>query len=57
MNAIRLILNMGIWRTPININSLGNLTVPIVIVESDILFPALIISGSQILYVVNQVFS
>jgi hypothetical protein len=53
MNAIRLVLNIDIWRTSININLLGNSTVPIVIAENDILFPASIISGSQISYVIN----
>jgi hypothetical protein len=57
MSAIRLILNMDIWRTSISISLLENSIVPIIIAESDILFPVSIISGSQISYVANQIFS
>jgi hypothetical protein len=57
MSAIRLMLNMGIWRTPVNISPLGSSTVSIAIAGSDILPPASIISGSQISYVVNQALS
>jgi hypothetical protein len=57
MNTIRLIPNIDIWRTSVNISSLENSTVPITIAENDILLPASIISGSQISYVINQIFS
>jgi hypothetical protein len=57
MNAMRLVLNVGIWRIPVSTSSLGSSTVSIVIAGSDILPPASMISGSQISYVVNQAFS
>jgi hypothetical protein len=53
MSAMRLMLNMGIWRISVSISSLGSLTVSIAIAGSDILLPASMISGSQISYVVN----
>jgi hypothetical protein len=53
MSAIKLMPNMGIWRTPVSINPLGNLIVLIVIAGSDILFPVSMISDSQISYVIN----
>jgi hypothetical protein len=57
MSAMKLMLNVGIWRIPVSTSSLRSSTVPITIAGNDILPPASIISGSQISYVVNQVLS
>jgi CBS-domain-containing membrane protein len=57
MSAMRLVPNVGTWRTPVSISPLGSSTVPIAIAGSDILPPASMISGSQVSYVVNQALS